>query len=75
MITFYTLFPDRLNLNGDQANIFVLQQRLAWQGIESELVAIESLAVLQGQDLTGKFLLIGHGSNAAMRTGRFRISR
>lgn len=74
MITFYTLFPDRLNLNGDQANVFVLQQRLAWQGVESEVVAIDSLAALQGQELAGKFLLIGHGSNAAMRTLEGRAS-
>ena len=68
MITFHTLFGDRLNLNGDQANLFVLQRRLAWQGIDSQVAAIDSVNDLHNIDVNSGFLLIGHGSQAAMRT-------
>jgi CobQ-like glutamine amidotransferase family enzyme len=77
MITFHTFLPDRLNLNGDQANIFVLQKRLEWQGIASRIVPVNSLAQLDDIDPQTGFLLVGHGSQAAMRTvepmsGEFR---
>jgi CobQ-like glutamine amidotransferase family enzyme len=73
MIEFFTLEPDRLNLNGDQANIFVLRQRLKWLGLESRLTAIDSgdfasVSVNLEAAPTGKFLLIGHGSQAAMQS-------
>jgi CobQ-like glutamine amidotransferase family enzyme len=74
MISLYTLFPDRLNLNGDQANILVLQKRLEWAGIASEVVdlttvkQLEKLSVDFTDDPNGKFLLVGHGSIAAMRS-------
>lgn len=72
MIELFTLFPDRLNLNGDQANLLVLKKRLEWNGIESRIVAVnslEELARLQKEftkQPKGKFLLVGHGSAAAM---------
>jgi len=74
MITFYTLFPDRLNLNGDQANILVLQKRLEWQGIDSQVVELstekdlEKLSVDFSNEPSEKFLLVGHGSIAAMQS-------
>ena len=74
MISFYTLFADRLNLNGDQANILVLQKSLEWQGIASEVVELtterdfEELSVGFTNDPAGKFLLVGHGSIAAMQS-------
>ena len=77
MITFHTLCPDRLNLNGDQANLFVLQKRLEWQGIDSQIASVESLADLNEINPDTGFLMMGHGSQAAMRTlesmsGEFR---
>lgn len=62
MIRLGALFPNHLNLNGDLGNVSVIQKQLAWRGIESEIVPIQSLAQL-GQSLD--FLFIGHGSIAA----------
>lgn len=58
-----TVFGDRLNLNGDQANLAVLQKRLAWAGVDSEVVQIASKQELlvSGAD----YILLGHGSKAA----------
>jgi CobQ-like glutamine amidotransferase family enzyme len=72
MIELFTLFPDRLNLNGDQANLLVLSKRLEWNGVESRIVALNSLDDLSrankdfAKQPKGKFLLVGHGSAAAM---------
>ena len=72
MIELFTLFPDRLNLNGDQANLLVLKKRLEWNAIERRIIAVNSLHDLErlGKDFAtrpkGKFLLVGHGSSAAM---------
>lgn len=72
MIELFTLFPDRLNLNGDQANLLVLKKRLEWNGHESQIVAVNSIEELSrlgaefAQQPKGKFLLVGHGSSAAM---------
>lgn len=72
MIQLFTLFPDRLNLNGDQANLFVLKKRLEWNSIECTIVSVSSLRDLEkigkkfAQQPAGKFLLVGHGSAAAM---------
>jgi len=68
VIEFYTYRPDRLNLNGDQANVAVLRKRLEWAGIESRVVAVEQLNKLEELDAVGKFLMLGHGSAAAMRS-------
>jgi len=72
MIEFFTFAPSKLNLNGDQANLLVLRKRLEWLGQESTLTTLESLADLaafrkgfHGRP-EGKFLLLGHGSRAAM---------
>ena len=62
MIRLGALFPDHLNLNGDLGNLTVIQKQLAWRGIESEILPIQSPLEL-GQPLD--FLFIGHGSIAA----------
>jgi CobQ-like glutamine amidotransferase family enzyme len=62
MIRIGGLFPKHLNLNGDFGNLEVLIQQLQWRGLESELVAIETV-----DDLTEQldFIFVGHGSDAA----------
>lgn len=55
------LYPDHLNLNGDMANLLVLQKRLQWQGEAAEIVSLTSSSNLSDVD----FVLAGHGSNAA----------
>jgi CobQ-like glutamine amidotransferase family enzyme len=54
-------YADRLNLNGDQANIPVLAKRAAAYGLAAEVSDVFSKADLDGVDL----LVIGHGSIAA----------
>jgi CobQ-like glutamine amidotransferase family enzyme len=69
MITLYTIAPARLNLNGDQANLLVIKRRLEWMGIECKLVAVESVDQLSAiTPKLGDFLLVGHGSRAAMKS-------
>ena len=55
-----TVFPDDLNLNGDQANLLVIQKRLRLQGVTSQIVEVAS-SDLDEVDL----LFLGHGSIAA----------
>ncbi len=56
-----TVYPEHLNLNGDQANILVLQRRLQLRGVESEVIAVND-----NDDLTNyEFIFLGHGSLAA----------
>lgn len=61
-----SIFGDRLNLNGDQANLFILQQRLKWAGITSEVLTVSSQSELDSAD--ADFLFIGHGSLAAWQS-------
>jgi len=63
IIKFASIFSDRLNLNGDQANLFVLQQRLKWAGFASEIVNITSAQQLRSTEVD--LILLGHGSLAA----------
>lgn len=56
-----TLFPEDLNLNGDQANLLVLKKRLANYGKTSQIVEIDGPADL-GQF---SFVFLGHGPKAA----------
>ena len=58
-----TIFGDRLNINGDQANLQVLQTRLRWAGVESEVTQITSPEQLSNSG--ADFILLGHGSKAA----------
>ena len=55
------LYPDHLNLNGDMANLLVMQKRLKWQGKPAEMVPLTSSSNLADYD----FVLVGHGSTAA----------
>ena len=67
MITLYTFAPEKLNLNGDQANLLVLRKRLEWLGVKSQIVPIQDVGGLVSiKPAKGDFLLIGHGSRAAM---------
>ncbi len=73
MITLINLFPQHLNLNGDAANVSVLQKRLEWAGVEVRVVNVTSADELQAaqQNIeahpTSSFICAGHGSLAAMR--------
>jgi CobQ-like glutamine amidotransferase family enzyme len=55
------LYPNHLNLNGDLANLLVLQKRLEWYGVEAEVVYVEKPADLTKFDV----VLLGHGSRDA----------
>jgi CobQ-like glutamine amidotransferase family enzyme len=55
------LYPQHLDLNGDHGNLLVLQKRLAWRGVASEIVAVTKATNLEDFD----FLLLGHGSKDA----------
>ena len=75
------MYPDVLNLYGDRGNILCLRQRLAWRGIESELVSLPIGAAAElaafdlffiggGQDFEQTLLLAdlrGAGKDAALR--------
>jgi len=61
VIRLAALYPNHLNLNGDLANLSVLQKRLEWYGIEAEVVNVEKQTDLTKFDL----VLLGHGSRDA----------
>ncbi len=66
------LFPDRLNLNGDQANALVMQKRAAWAGLSIDVVDYEDLSTLEplisriANSDAPVLVILGHGSRAAM---------
>lgn len=62
MISLIALFPNHLNLNGDLANLRVLQKRLAFRGVESQITVVEKHDVMP---VEVDFILLGHGSEAA----------
>lgn len=65
MIRLLELYPEHLNLNGDRANLLVLQRRLEWASIR-----VERFTHRPGQPLPTTrpdFVLLGHGSPAAWR--------
>lgn len=74
MIDLYTLTPDRLNLNGDQANLLIMQKLLVWLGEESRVIALGSeeelrrLSEASWSPENPSMFLIGHGSFAAMKS-------
>jgi len=57
-----SLFPGHLDLNGDQANLKVLQKRLQWLGHQSAIVAVN-----KGDEIPidADLIFLGHGSMAA----------
>jgi CobQ-like glutamine amidotransferase family enzyme len=61
VIRLAALYPNHLNLNGDLANLSILQKRLEWLGIESEVSYIEKPTDLSPFDV----VLLGHGSRDA----------
>ena len=61
VIKLAALFPNHLNLNGDLANLLVIQKRLQWSGVTAEIVPVTSTANLAEFD----FVIAGHGSKAA----------
>jgi CobQ-like glutamine amidotransferase family enzyme len=58
VIRLAALYPEHLNLNGDHANLLVLQKRLNWRNVDSEVIAITRKENLDKFD----FLVLGHGS-------------
>lgn len=57
-----SLFPEHLNLNGDQANLLVAKKRLEWFGYESEIIAV---GVGEEIPTDAHLIFLGHGSLAA----------
>jgi CobQ-like glutamine amidotransferase family enzyme len=55
------LYPNHLNLNGDLANLLVLQKRLEWYEVEAEVVYVEKPTDVTKFDV----VLLGHGSRDA----------
>lgn len=57
-----TMFPDHLDLNGDQANLLVAKRRLGWLGFDVKISQIQ-----KGTELPTDhdFIFVGHGSIAA----------
>ena len=74
MINLVSLYPDRLNLNGDQANLTVLTRRLEARAVPFRKIDFgpqDSLEILT----QANFILIGHGSMAAWASLRGDLSR
>ena len=61
VIRLAALYPNHLNLNGDLANLAVLQKRLEWYGLEAEVVYVKNSTDLTKFDV----VLLGHGSRDA----------
>lgn len=55
-----TLFPADLDLNGDQANLLVLQKRLEYRGVNAEITELKDTL-----NLDFDLVFLGHGSMAA----------
>lgn len=72
MIKIFVPFMERLNLNGDAANALVIQKRLRWAGLASQIVSISDEAGFFSAMKEAKqapiFVLLGHGSKAAMNS-------
>ncbi len=74
MIKIFSVFPDRLNLNGDAANAMVLTKQLDWAGKPHELVildSVESINLAAAEIAAGSckaVVIFGHGSKAALQS-------
>lgn len=72
MIKIFSVYPDRLNLNGDAANALVLAKQLAWAGTPHELVILDSVESVNraGEEIAAgsckAIVIFGHGSKAAL---------
>ena len=74
MIRLISLYPQHLNLNGDQGNLLVLTKRLEAAGLAFELISFQvgdDAGLLNGAN----FILIGHGGVAAWRTLEAELER
>ena len=60
-LTIGHLYPDLLNLYGDQGNIRCLQKRLQWRGIEAEVQSLTSGSAIDFTKLD--LVLLGGGSD------------
>jgi CobQ-like glutamine amidotransferase family enzyme len=56
------LFPDHLDLNGDQANLKVAKARLEWLGYEVEIIPVHKGDQVPAESA---MVFLGHGSIAA----------
>ena len=65
IIRIASIYPEALNLNGDQANATVLKKQLEWAGFEAEVIALDDALSVWPDDFD--FVLIGHGSQAAWK--------
>jgi len=61
-IKLVALFPNHLDLNGDQSNLLILAKRLQWRGVAAEIIAVN-----KGQSIPkdAALIFLGHGSMAA----------
>jgi len=66
-----SVYGKRLNLNGDQGNLLALRRYLNAAGYEVEVVGVDCTDVA----LSCHFLLLGHGSIAAMESLGERLSQ
>lgn len=64
MIKLATIFPNQLNLNGDQGNLLALRKYLLAAGFEVEVRSLSQQSTL----VDVHFVLFGHGSLAAMQS-------
>ena len=64
------IFPDKLNLNGDQGNLLALRNFLVAAGFQ---VRIDSVGAANKYDDV-HFILLGHGSMAAMESLETQLS-
>ena len=64
MIKLATIFPNQLNLNGDQGNLLALRKYLTAAGFEVEIGSLNQ----QTSSGDAHFVLFGHGSLAAMQS-------
>ena len=64
MIRLGTIAPDKLNLNGDQGNLLAMSKFLRLAGFEVEVLPVTNA----DQALACNFLILGHGSIAAMQS-------
>lgn len=67
------LYPDLLNLYGDQGNIRCLQKRLAWRGIEAEVRQVLWGEQVDFSDLD--LVLLGGGSDREQKLACMQLSR
>jgi lipid II isoglutaminyl synthase (glutamine-hydrolysing) len=66
MIRLVSLFGSQLNLNGDLANIKVIERQLGWRGLDVQVIDCSTAEQLR--EARPDFVLVGHGSVAAWKS-------